>query len=192
MQKNQDLLDLTMTTKIIKVCSKSNSQIKALLLLLYQDQDIKISSHNSIQHTIHVKEVFSRSNLDLPLHRMNRPTEIAEEVSSSVVKVTLLIDDLVAPLFGNKQKPKNGEVYVDFFKRGFDMEAIIHDKDGKEAKWLYNVKTLPSEIDMKKSSWKVDKGMVVIKLVKKEEMSWQPMLRNGLEQDSSSDDEGVD
>ncbi|BFZ04156.1 hypothetical protein BsWGS_07195 [Bradybaena similaris] len=128
---------------------------------------------------------------------VEKPTEIIDKETPSEIKIILLVDDLCVSWFGNKQKPKNGMVDVTFLKRGFDMLAILKDKDGKEVKWHYRIKRLPGEIDIEKckASWKVDTGMVVINLIKKEERSWSSMLRNGLEQchdSSSSDDEGVD
>ncbi|XP_012943776.1 uncharacterized protein LOC101845038 [Aplysia californica] len=122
-----------------------------------------------------------------------KPTVVTEEVSLSEIQVKLLVDGVIPPLFGSKKKPKNGDLAVTFFKRGFEMLATVHKTDGKETKWHFAVKKLPSEIVINRSSFKVDKGLVIVNLYKKDELSWAPMLRRGIEQaDSDSSDEEAD
>ncbi|CAL1532675.1 unnamed protein product [Lymnaea stagnalis] len=122
-----------------------------------------------------------------------KPFATIDETSSLTVKVTVLIDDVIVPFFGAKRQPKNGEVDVTFFKWGFDMLAKISDPKGKKKSWRYKIKRLPSEIDIKKSSWQAKTGRIEIILYKLEVIPWIPRLSQGLEQDdSSSEDETVE
>jgi len=69
------------------------------------------------------------------------------------------------------KKPKNADISVDFKSECVSAQATVTDKEGKVQKYSYQ-KSLPEDIDGKKSSWKVKEEMLVLSLAKSEPGSW--------------------
>ncbi|KAL8617540.1 hypothetical protein ACOMHN_055321 [Nucella lapillus] len=111
----------------------------------------------------------------------------AAEKGMEKVSITCLVDGLQVGMIGSK--PKNATITVKIDDRGFDMRAVVKIKD-KETTFRKVVRKLPGEVNKDKSSWKAEKGKVIIELVKAKDESWAVQLsQRGLEQQSDDEEE---
>jgi len=118
---------------------------------------------------------------------VRKPTVVTEEDGGMMI-VKVVVDGIKAK-FLNKKKASNGDLEVSFEKQGFCLSACIEHGKSDVRKWELQIKRLPSPIDQNKSTWEVRKDLVVLSLHKVDDISWAPMLRRGLEQADSSDEE---
>ncbi|RUS86396.1 hypothetical protein EGW08_005846 [Elysia chlorotica] len=116
-------------------------------------------------------------------------TAVTNEIDDNMVSVKLVVEGIRPVLFGDKTKAKNGIVDLKLGPSGFSMSAKVESGEGKFTNFKYEVKKLPSEIDIQQSSWKVKKDMISLKLRKKVPGSWVPLLSGGLDQASDSDED---
>ncbi|KAK7098345.1 uncharacterized protein [Littorina saxatilis] len=115
-------------------------------------------------------------------------TTSAVERGSEKVIVTCLVDGLQTTGLISKT-PKDATISVKFAERGFDMTAVVKAK-GKETTFRKVVRKLPGSINKDQCTWKVEKGKVIISLVKVSDGSWAVQLsQRGLEQQSDDEEE---
>ncbi|KAK3801452.1 hypothetical protein RRG08_053091 [Elysia crispata] len=116
-------------------------------------------------------------------------TAVTKEIDDNMVSVKLVVEGIRPVLLGDKTKAKNATVEMKLGCCGFSMAARVESPEGKFTLFKYEVKKLPTEIDVQQSKWKVKKDMISLKLRKAAPDTWVPYLSGGLEQAPDSEDE---
>ncbi|XP_052798831.1 uncharacterized protein LOC128230529 [Mya arenaria] len=109
-------------------------------------------------------------------------TEEADDLTTATVKMEIPGFQVQSGIFA-KPKPKAGKSNADVKYESMSLELSADVTAGsKTTKYFYKVNKLPGEIDPDKSTVEYKKGMIILKMVKRDLTSWAVMLRNGLDQ----------
>ncbi|CAL1537654.1 unnamed protein product [Lymnaea stagnalis] len=127
---------------------------------------------------------------EFPIVDVLHPRVISRDMNDGTVKVELKIPRLEP---SKDKNPKHGNVSLTFFNDGysFSVRVEIADKKAKtRTAYVHQVESMPTKINIPKSKWTVEKGELVITLVKDVVEPWtKKLLKKGLDQVSSSDSE---
>ncbi|CAL1537653.1 unnamed protein product [Lymnaea stagnalis] len=111
------------------------------------------------------------------------------DMNDGTVEVVLFVQGLEPTK--DKFKPKHGKVSFDWFNDdyGFTVEIEIKDNKAKTiTKWSRQAERMPTKINRRDSKWTVEKGKLIITIVKAVAEPWMKKVRDkGLDQASSSD-----
>ncbi|BFZ04158.1 hypothetical protein BsWGS_07197 [Bradybaena similaris] len=119
------------------------------------------------------------------------PLVWTDDLHNGIVQVEMFILGLEPGR--DKYHPKGGRIWFDFFNggRAFDMKTVLVDKVKMlRTTYKFRVNKLPGRIIATESTWKVEKGKIVVKMEKHPDdinIDWMPTVRSrGLDLESSS------